>query len=81
MFHAGLLGKLLLEQLFGEDYWWNTLLELVPAFALHRGHYEIAQYAFRGSYTGSQGLTWAKLHDAGNGEQADYMLDINYRHA
>lgn len=67
IFGTGLLGKLLLEQLYGEAYWWDTLVELVPAFALHRGLYEIAQYAFKGSYTGTKGLTWAKLGDSGNG--------------
>eukprot|EP00887_Chlorella_sp_A99_P001140 scaffold14.g1140.t1 len=44
-----------------------TLLQLIPSFALFRGLYELAQYAFLADRTGGTGLTWAKLGDEGNG--------------
>lgn len=36
-------------------------MELIPAFALFRGLYELAQYAFLADRTGGEGLTWGKL--------------------
>lgn len=43
--------------------WVSDSMMLVPAFALFRGLYELAQYAFLADRTGGQGLTWDKLLD------------------
>jgi ABC-type multidrug transport system ATPase subunit len=42
-------------------------LEIVPGFALYRGLYEIAQYAFRANYQGGDVATWSTLGDPNNG--------------
>eukprot|EP00897_Mesotaenium_endlicherianum_P000653 jgi/Mesen1/10589/ME000085S09920 len=42
-------------------------LELVPAFALYRGLYELAQFSFIGNYQGEGGITWGKLTGGDNG--------------
>lgn len=44
-----------------------TLLELLPAFGLFRGLYELAQYAFLADRNGGRGLTWSKLLEPGCG--------------
>lgn len=43
------------------------LLQLLPAFGLFRGLYELSQYAFLADRTGGTGLTWEKLLDPGCG--------------
>jgi len=41
-------------------------LQLVPAFALYRGLFELTQSAFVGSYLGGKGpLTWSNLGSSG----------------
>lgn len=41
-------------------------LELIPAFSLYRGLYELAQSAFIGNYQGTKGtLTWSTLGSTG----------------
>ncbi|KAK9805638.1 hypothetical protein WJX72_009637 [[Myrmecia] bisecta] len=67
VFGTGLLGSLLLETFFDQDVWWVNIVEIIPAFALYRGLYEFAQYAFRGSYQNATGLTFARLSDHKNG--------------
>ena len=42
-------------------------LELIPAFSLYRGLYELAQYAFEGAYKESDGMLWENLSDDENG--------------
>lgn len=42
-------------------------IELFPGFALYRGLYEFAQYAFTGSYMGTDGMRWKDLSDSSNG--------------
>ena len=42
-------------------------LELIPAFSLYRGLYELAQYAFEGAYKESDGMLWENLSDEANG--------------
>eukprot|EP01043_Picozoa_sp_COSAG02_P000493 COSAG02_NODE_9_length_59728_cov_36.104714_16_plen_1199_part_00 len=42
-------------------------LELIPAFSLYRGLYELAQYAFEGVYKESPGMLWENLSDEENG--------------
>lgn len=39
----------------------SDVMELIPAFALFRGLYELAQYAFLADRNGGQGLVWSKL--------------------
>ena len=43
--------------------WVVESMQLLPAFALFRGLYELAQYAFLADRTGGKGLTWDKLLD------------------
>lgn len=39
----------------------SDVMELIPAFALFRGLYELAQYAFLADRNGGEGLDWDKL--------------------
>jgi len=67
VFASGLIGYLLLQNFVASGYWWAVLFNIVPGFALYRGLFEISQYAFRAAYSGTEGMTWAKLSDPGNG--------------
>ena len=53
----------------GQDQWWCNLVELIPAFALFRGLYEMSQYSFRAGLQGTEGLTFSKFSLPGNGMQ------------
>jgi hypothetical protein len=46
---------------------WITVLEIIPAFSLYRGLYELGQYAIRASATGYPGMRWGDLNDRNNG--------------
>lgn len=67
VFATGLIGYLLLTNLVAAGYWWVIFIELIPGFALYRGLYEIAQYAFKAAYGSGQGITWSNLNDPDNG--------------
>mmetsp|Transcript_12375 Transcript_12375/g.35287 ORF Transcript_12375/g.35287 Transcript_12375/m.35287 type:complete len:983 (+) Transcript_12375:143-3091(+) len=67
VFATGLIGYLLLSKLVSAGYWWVIFIELIPGFALYRGLYEIANYAFRAAYGAGTGITWSNLDDPGNG--------------
>ena len=67
VFATGLIGYLLLSKLVSAGYWWVVFIELIPGFALYRGLYEIANYAFRAAYGNGTGITWSNLNDDGNG--------------
>ena len=67
VFATGLIGYLLLSKLVSAGYWWVIFIELIPGFALYRGLYEIANYAFRAAYGSGTGITWSNLDDPGNG--------------
>ena len=43
--------------------WIADLMQMLPAFSLFCGLYELAQYAFLADRTGGKGLTWSKLLD------------------
>ncbi|KAG2612542.1 hypothetical protein PVAP13_4KG297800 [Panicum virgatum] len=45
---------------------WITVLEIIPAFSLYRGLYELGQYAIAASETGT-GMRWSDLNDHTNG--------------
>lgn len=42
-------------------------VELVPAFALYRGLYELGAYAFLGVYRNTRGMQFSNLTDDKNG--------------
>jgi ABC-type multidrug transport system ATPase subunit len=67
VFASGLIGYLLLQSFVAAGHWWAVFFNIVPGFALYRGLFEISQYAFRAAYSETQGMTWAKLGDSGNG--------------
>lgn len=67
VFATGLLSTLLLSYYMGQDQWWCNLVELIPAFALFRGLYEMSQYSFRAGLQGTEGLTFSKFSLPGNG--------------
>lgn len=46
---------------------WIVVLELYPGFALYRGLYEFASYAFEANATGNDGMRWKNLNDSVNG--------------
>ena len=66
---TGLLGEFLVEPYitsneqgyFPDGALW--VVQLFPSFGLYRTLWEMAQYAFLGSYTNTVGLTWAKVSD------------------
>ncbi|KAM0864977.1 hypothetical protein ACQ4PT_043551 [Festuca glaucescens] len=74
VFGSGLLGAFLFL-FFIEDRTfsggWVLVMEIVLGFSLYRGLYELGQYAFAGSATGSSGMMWGNLKDPVNG-----MCDI-----
>lgn len=43
------------------------VLEIVPSFALYRGLYEFAQYAFKSGFGSGGGLSFSNLNDGYNG--------------
>lgn len=65
---SGFIGNLMLVQYIeiGPE-WVANVMEIIPAFGLFRGLYELAQYAFLADRNGGTGLTWSKLSDPGNG--------------
>lgn len=67
VFASGLIGYLLLQNFVAAGRWWAVFFNIIPGFALYRGLFEISQYAFRAAYQGSEGMTWSKLSDPGNG--------------
>ena len=67
VFATGLIGYLLLQSFVASGQWWAIFFNIVPGFALYRGLFEISQYAFRAAYQGTEGMTWSKLSDDGNG--------------
>lgn len=46
---------------------WLIVMELLPAFSLYRGLYELSQYSFSGDYMGTHGMQWTDLSDHLNG--------------
>ncbi|XP_040382906.1 ABC transporter A family member 7-like [Oryza brachyantha] len=77
VFGSSLLGEALL-QLFIEDTTfprqWLVTMELVPGFALYRGFYELAEYAFAGRQMGKHGMQWRDLNDPINGMRDVLLL-------
>lgn len=61
---TGFVANLVIVQYVEQGPAWVVdVAMLVPAFALFRGLYELAQYAFLADRTGGSGLTWSKLTD------------------
>ncbi|KAF4403201.1 hypothetical protein G4B88_027972 [Cannabis sativa] len=79
VFATGLLGGFLF-QFFVEDAsfprGWVIVMELYPGFALYRGLYEFAQYAFNGNYLGTDGMRWGDLSDSKNGLTEVFIIMI-----
>ncbi|WVZ79607.1 hypothetical protein U9M48_027169 [Paspalum notatum var. saurae] len=70
IFGSGLIaGNLILNFIEGGKFprHWITVLEIVPAFSLYRGLYELGQYAITASQTGNPGMRWSDLNDPTNG--------------
>mmetsp|Transcript_29509 Transcript_29509/g.74204 ORF Transcript_29509/g.74204 Transcript_29509/m.74204 type:complete len:651 (+) Transcript_29509:1679-3631(+) len=71
-FMASFLMSNLLDQQSPAAFW----LQLIPAFSLYRGLYEMSNYAFMANYQGSVGLTFAKFSDDNNGMTAILIIMI-----
>ncbi|CAN6207394.1 unnamed protein product [Urochloa humidicola] len=70
IFGSGLIaGNLIRNFIEGGKFprHWITVLEIIPAFSLYRGLYELGQYAITASETGSNGMQWSDLNDHTNG--------------
>ncbi|XP_026378920.1 ABC transporter A family member 7-like [Papaver somniferum] len=70
VFGSGLLGGYLFQFFVEDDSFprgWIIVLEIFPGFALYRGLYEFAQFAFVGNSMGSDGMHWKDLNDGTNG--------------
>lgn len=70
IFGSGLMaGSLIRNFLEGGKFprHWITVLEIIPAFSLYRGLYDLSQYAIRASETGNPGMRWSDLNDHTNG--------------
>ncbi|CAM0910189.1 unnamed protein product [Alopecurus aequalis] len=70
IFGSGLMaGSLIRNFIQGGKFpkHWITVLEIIPAFSLYRGLYELSQYAIRASETGNPGMRWSDLSDRTNG--------------
>ncbi|CAN6456039.1 unnamed protein product [Victoria cruziana] len=79
VFGSGLLGSFLFR-FFVEDTGfpraWVVVMEIVPAFSLFRGLYELGQYAFIGEYMATSGMDWKNLSDGGNGMKTALILMV-----
>ncbi|KAG9150077.1 hypothetical protein Leryth_021480 [Lithospermum erythrorhizon] len=70
VFGSGLLGNFLFQFFLQDPSFprgWITVMELYPGFAVFRGLYELADYAFTGNYMGIDGMRWKDLSDDDNG--------------
>ncbi|OEL30253.1 ABC transporter A family member 8 [Dichanthelium oligosanthes] len=70
IFGSGLIaGNLIRNFIEGGKFprHWITVLEIIPAFSLYRGLYELGQYAIITSETGNPGMRWSDLNDHTNG--------------
>lgn len=76
VFISGFITNFLLVNFIQMGYSWVWALELIPGFSLYRGLYEFSQYAFRGSYQGTKGMTPANLKDSGNGALAPPLASL-----
>eukprot|EP00798_Chlamydomonas_sp_ICE-L_P006110 gene6110-2714_t len=76
VFGCGLIGQLLLDTFMDDDKQWLFFVEWVPAWALFRGLYEMAAYAFLGTYRGTTGMQFSNLRDSGNGMLAVWGIFI-----
>ncbi|KAG2425810.1 hypothetical protein HXX76_013435 [Chlamydomonas incerta] len=76
VFATGLIGELLLKVFMEKDAGWVFFIEWIPAFALYRGLWEMAEYAFLGVYRDERGLTWERMSDPGNGMYATWGIFV-----
>ncbi len=61
---TGFVANLVMVQYVEQGpIWVADVMQLIPAFSLFRGLYELAQYAFLADRNGGQGLTWNKMLD------------------
>ncbi|KAM0858329.1 hypothetical protein ACQ4PT_047885 [Festuca glaucescens] len=69
IFGSGFMAGALIHNFIEGEFprHWITVLEIIPAFALYRGLYELGQYAIRASATGYPGMRWGDLNDRNNG--------------
>ncbi|GIL45991.1 hypothetical protein Vafri_3095 [Volvox africanus] len=76
VFGTGLIGELLLRIFMEDNESWVFFIEWIPAFALYRGLWEMAQYAFLGVYQDSVGLNFSRLSDEGCGMRATWGIFV-----
>ncbi|KAF2927371.1 hypothetical protein DAI22_06g200400 [Oryza sativa Japonica Group] len=79
IFGSGLIaGSLIRNFIEGGKFpkHWITVLEIIPAFSLYRGLYELGQYAIRASEAGSHGMRWSDLNDHANGMRDALIIII-----
>ncbi|KIZ07740.1 hypothetical protein MNEG_0209 [Monoraphidium neglectum] len=76
VFGTGLIGSLLLSRLMSGDFWYMTLVELIPSFALYRGLYEFGEYAYLAVYRDSFGISFSTLSEPGNGLKTVWAILI-----
>ncbi|XP_047073253.1 ABC transporter A family member 8-like [Lolium rigidum] len=69
IFGSGFMAGALIHNFIEGEFprHWITVLEIIPAFSLYRGLYELGQYAIRASATGYPGMRWGDLNDRNNG--------------
>ncbi|KAM0933469.1 putative ABC-type sulfate transporter [Dioscorea sansibarensis] len=70
IFGTGFVGGYLLPSFIQDTSFpkkWLIVMELLPAFSLYRGLYELSQYSFSGDYMGTHGMRWNDLSDDLNG--------------
>lgn len=74
VFATGLIGNLLLAEFLESGKTFVVWIEIIPAFALYRGLWELASYSFLGNYRGTQGMQFSNLSDDGNGMTDVWIL-------
>ncbi|KAJ0988058.1 hypothetical protein J5N97_006414 [Dioscorea zingiberensis] len=70
IFGTGFMGGYLLQSFIQDTSFpkkWLIVMEILPAFSLYRGLYELSQYSFSGDYMGTHGMRWSDLSDSLNG--------------
>ncbi|GFR42637.1 hypothetical protein Agub_g3573 [Astrephomene gubernaculifera] len=76
VFATGLIGELLLKVFMEKAATWVFFIEWIPAFALYRGLWEMAEYSFLAVYRSESGLVFNKLRDSGCGMRATWGIFV-----
>lgn len=79
VFGSGLLGEFLFQYFIDDSSFsggWILVMEMIPAFSLYRGIYELSNYTFQATHVGTYGMLWRNLNDRENGMKGVLVIMI-----